>query len=98
MDGKEDILQGGRDEMRGLGARMFHPFCEDCHRASLVFVFVGLVLFVWLWFCFAFLAGGKTPACNSSFTLFCFRIPRELTDHAPCSLGNAGKKKRQRAK
>ena len=38
--------------------------------ASLVFVFVGLVLFVWLWFCSAFQAGGKTPASNSRFTPF----------------------------
>ena len=60
------------------------------------FLFVSLcllVLFLGCWFCSAFLVGGKTPASNSRLTLFCFRIPRELTDHAPCSLGNAGKKK-----
>ena len=48
MDGKVDTLQGGRDEMRGLGARIVSPFFEDFHRFCVV-----LVLFVWLClFCF----------------------------------------------
>ena len=91
MDGMEDTLQGGRDEMRGFGGRAgFTIFCED-FTGSFLSVVVGLGCLVW--FCVAFFAGEMTPACSSCFTLFCFRIPRELTDHAPCSLGNAGKKK-----
>ena len=46
MDGIEDALQGGRDEMRVWGARRFHPFCEDFHR--LFFLCVCLVVVVCL--------------------------------------------------
>ena len=44
-----DILQGGRDEMRGLGARFVSPFLRGFSPALPWLVFVGLVfLFVWL--------------------------------------------------
>ena len=79
--------------MRGLGARFLSPFLRGFSPALLWLL--GLLgwcfLSVWLCLCcFCFLAGGKTPANNSSFTPFCFRIPRKLNDHASCSLGNAG--------
>ena len=46
MDGMEDTLQGGRDEMRGFGR--FHHLCEDFHRLFFVcfLLFVGFVF--WL--------------------------------------------------
>ena len=88
MDGMEDTLQGGRDEMRGFGGRAgFTPFARIFTGSSFLCVcWVCVVCLAVV--CFAFFAGEMTPACNSSFTLFCFRIPRELTDHAPCSLSN----------
>ena len=50
-----DTLQGGRDEMRGLGARIVsHPFCEDFHRLFSGFCVCLLVLFVGCGFCSAF--------------------------------------------
>ena len=53
MDGKVDTLQGGRDEMRGLGARIVSPFLRGFSPALLWLLFVGLVLFVWrCLFCF----------------------------------------------
>ena len=90
MDGKVDNKV--EEEMRWEACESFHPFCEDFHRLFFGFCVCWVGVSVWLWFCSAFLAGGKTPASNSRFTLFCFCISRELTDHAPCSLGNAGKK------
>ena len=79
----------------GLGGANCFTFCEAFHR-----LFSGLCLLGWcfclfgfVWFFFsAFFVGEKTSASNSSFIFFCFRIPWKLTDHAPCSLGNAGKK------
>ena len=47
------------------------------------------------WCClFGFLSRGK-DSCKviSVSPFFCFRIPRKLTDHAPCSFGNVGKKR-----
>ena len=35
MDAKVDILQGGRDEMRGLGARFVSPFLHGFSPALL---------------------------------------------------------------
>ena len=43
MDGKEDTLYGGRDDMRGLGARFVSPLLRVFTGTSLVCV-VGLVL------------------------------------------------------
>ena len=95
LDGMDDILQGGRDELRGFGGRAgFTHFCENFHRLVSV-CFGGLLCcfcFLFVFGCFASQPVKKTPASNSSFSLFAFRISRELTDHAPCSLGNAGKK------
>ena len=79
MDGMEDTLQGGRDEMRGFGgARRFHHLCEDFHRLFFVcfLVFVGFVFWVgvvcWALSVLLSLSRWKTPASNSSFTFFAF--------------------------
>ena len=93
MDGKVDTLQGGRDEMRGLGARIVSPFLRGFSPALLWF----LCLLGWCClFGFGFVLLSKPVErllqVIPGSPLFCFRIPRELTDHAPCSLGNAGKK------
>ena len=67
----DDILQGGRDDMRGYGgrvgfttfARIFTgSFCVVGGFCCVVFCFVS-------WF-FCFPAGEKTLAFNSCFTLF----------------------------
>ena len=86
LEGMDDILQGGRDDMRGYGGRAgFTTFVRILTGSFCVFgVFVGFCLVC----CFCFQTGEKTPASNSSFTLFAFAY-FELTD----SLGNAGKKK-----
>ena len=69
-------------------------FCEFFTGSSLVCVCWGGVVVCICLVCFVFpLMPWKTPASNSGFTFFCFRIPRKLTDHAPCSLGNAREKK-----
>ena len=58
MDGMEDILQGGRDELRGFGGRAgFTTFARIFTGSFCLLVFVGfvfgLVLFVGLCvFCF----------------------------------------------
>ena len=55
MDGMEDILQGGRDDMReALWARRFYHFCEDFHRLFFVcfLVLVGFVFGLLVLFCF----------------------------------------------
>ena len=75
------------------GAIRFTLFASF-HRLFSDFCLLGwcFCVFVCVFFVFAFYCRWKTPAGNSSFTPFCFRIPRKLTDHAPCSLGNARKK------
>ena len=74
LDGMEDILQGGRDEMRGFGGRAGFTTFARIFTGS--FLSVWLFCFVCFWFfvCgfFCFPAGEKTPASNSSFTLFAF--------------------------
>ena len=86
----DDIL-GGRDDMSGYGgragfttfARIFTGFlCVCCF--CLFFVAFGLVLGCLV------SAGEKTPAFR--FHSFCSCKTSMLTDYAPCSLGNAGKK------
>ena len=77
----------GRPSQAQTGNQSPAPLCVLC------FLLVFCCLFLLLLACFCFPAGEKTPASNSSFTRF--RKFRELTDHAPCSLGNAGKKKAQ---
>ena len=82
------------EEMRwDLGARIVSPFLRGFSPALLWF----LCLLGWCClFGFGFVLLSKPVErllqVIPSSPLFCFRIPRELTDHAPCSLGNAGKK------
>ena len=95
----DDILHGGRDDLRGFWGRAgFTTFARIFTGCFLCFVvsFVCLCLFFFVLFvcCFRLPAGEKTPE-QFQFHPFCFRTFRELTDHAPCSLGNAGKKKSQ---
>ena len=44
MDGNADTLQGGRDDMRGVGARIVSPFLRGFSPASLVLCVCFLVL------------------------------------------------------
>jgi len=46
MDGNADTLQGGRDEMRGVGARIVSPFLRGFSPASLAFCVFLFFLFV----------------------------------------------------
>ena len=49
MDGNADTLQGGRDDMRGVGARTVSPFLRGFSPAS--FVFCVFVRVGFCWFC-----------------------------------------------
>ena len=72
LDGMDDILQGGRDEMRGYGGRAgFTAFARIFTGSFLSFWWFCCVVFVFFWL-LCFPAGEKTPASNSSFTLFAF--------------------------
>ena len=93
----EDILQGGRDEMRGFGGCVGFTIFARIFTGS--FCLFGCVC----WFCFS----GWCCLLGFPCLVFClagerllqvmpvshlFASPWKLTDHAPCSLGNAGKK------
>ena len=70
----DDILQGGRDELRGFGGRAgFTTFARIFTGSFLsVWWFVVLFLFFVCFWLLCFPAGEKTPASNSSFFLFAF--------------------------
>ena len=72
----DDILQGGRDDLSGYRGRAgFTTFARIFTGSFLCVVFLCLLvfcLFFVLFVCFWLPAGEKTPASNSSFTLFAF--------------------------
>ena len=71
VDGHQDYLESTLQSYVHGGS---HCFCEDFHRTLLCFLLFCLLVACCLFFllCFCFLAGEKTPASNSSFTLFAF--------------------------
>ena len=64
------------EEMRweALGGAQVSPLLRGFSPATFCWFccFVGVFLVFCFWFCSVFLAGEKTPASNSSFTLFCY--------------------------